>query len=103
MVDDQNARYPITIDPWLEKCRLTGADTPGQDRLGYSVAMDGNVAVVGAPYESDRGTGTGTAFVYVSSGSWVTATESPKLVASEGTAGDQLGYSVTISQAARCI
>ncbi len=66
------------------------------------MAVDGNVAVVGAPYESDRGTGTGTAFVYVSSGSWVTATESAKLVASEGTAGVQLGCSVTISQAARC-
>ncbi len=102
MVDDQNARYFITIAPWLQKYRLIGADTVGQDRLGYSVAVDGNVAVVGAPYESDLGTGTGAAFVYVSSGSWVTATESAKLVASEGTAGDQLGCSVTISQAARC-
>jgi hypothetical protein len=60
--------------------------------FGYSVAIDGATAVVGAI--EDHG-GTGAAYVYTfSGGSW----SSPQpLTVQDGAAGDQFGYTVAVS------
>lgn len=60
--------------------------------LGYSVAIDGTTAVVGAP--NDNAT-LGAAYVYVQTGS--TWTQQQALTASDGAPNDQFGYQVAIS------
>jgi FG-GAP repeat len=47
-VDDAGARYPLSIDPFIQQAKLTSSDGATQDRFGSSVAIAGNTIVVGA-------------------------------------------------------
>src|SRR5688500_12284267 len=83
---------------FVQEAKLTAADGASQDSLGFSVAIDGNTAVVGAP-RNTGGTGLqnrGSVYVYVrdGAGAW---TPQQKLTPSDGAATDQFGYSVAIS------
>jgi hypothetical protein len=63
--------------------------------LGFSVAVSGNVLVMGAPGENDQ---LGAAYVYVAPGGvWKNMSQVAKLTASNGLSGDNFGYSVSIS------
>ena len=82
-----------------ETAKLTASDGAGNDRLGQSVAVSGDTVVVGA-YFDNVGTNAdqGSAYVFVKpGGGWVSATETAKLTASDGAAGDRLGQSVAVS------
>jgi hypothetical protein len=74
---------------------LTASDGASGDGLGSSVAVSGTTIVAGAP---DHGSG-GSTYVFSASGSgqWHNATQTAELRASDGAAGDELGYSVAIS------
>jgi len=52
VIDDRDAEYPLTIDPSLtQEAYLKATNTEDDDAFGYSVAISGNTAVVGAPNE----------------------------------------------------
>jgi hypothetical protein len=71
--------------------KLTAFDGLPATGLGQSVDVDGITAVVGAPAANG---GTGAAFVYVlSGGTW---TQTARLIASDGEAGDTFGVSVAV-------
>jgi hypothetical protein len=98
-VDDRGARYPLRIDPFVQQAKLTASDGAALDFLGTSVAISGDTVVVGAGF-ANVGTNAdqGAAFVFVKPGSgWANATETAKLTASDGAAGDHLGTSVAAS------
>jgi YVTN family beta-propeller protein len=80
---------------WLEQ-KVTANDGATQDNLGWSVSIDGNTAVAGAPNATVNGhSSQGAAYVFsYSNGSW---TQLAKLTASDGAAFDTFGYSVAIS------
>jgi hypothetical protein len=78
--------------PWIETARLIHAGGFASDGLGVSVAIDGDVAVVGQP---NIHTGSGTARVFVRSGG--TWNEAATLVPSDSAIGDQFGWTVAIS------
>ncbi len=84
---------------WVEQGKLTASDAANADEFGISVSIDANIAVVGARGDDDRGNGSGSAYVYVKplSGWEDDNTETVKLRASDGLAGDQFGYSVAVS------
>jgi hypothetical protein len=50
-VADEGARYPLTIDPFVQQAKLTASDGAASDGLGTSVAISGNgrTVVAGAP------------------------------------------------------
>ncbi|MBV6495985.1 MAG: hypothetical protein DCC44_09955 [Acidobacteria bacterium] len=76
---------------WTQEAQKVASDGAGGDRLGSSVAISGDTAVVGAP---DKNGGQGSAYVFVRSGAgW---TQQGQLVASDGAAGDNFGVSVSI-------
>ena len=50
-VDDAAARYPVTIDPWIQQQKLSLADGAAADYFGYSVSVSGDTAVIGASIE----------------------------------------------------
>src|SRR5919205_500561 len=51
-VMDEGAIYPVTIDPTLaQEAKLTASDAAAGDLFGLSVAIDGETAVVGAPFD----------------------------------------------------
>lgn len=97
LVDDAEAVYPLTIDPWIwvETAKLVGVDTELEDEFGYAVAIEGDTLLVGACRDDDRGLNAGAAYVFVRSGT--TWTEQAKLLADDGTIGDHFGHSVALS------
>jgi hypothetical protein len=80
---------------WIEEAKLTASDSAADDQFGCSVSVSGDTAVVGACGDEDNGTGSGSAYVFVRSGT--TWTEQGKLRASDGTEYDSLGAAVTVS------
>ena len=81
---------------WTEQAKLTARDAGAGDRLGFSVSLLGDTAVIGALYDTHAGgTGAGSAYVFVRSGTiW---TEQAKLTASDATDIDSFGSSVSLS------
>src|SRR5689334_3958057 len=79
--------------PWVETASFFNSGGASSNYFGHSVAIDGDVAVVGQLF---TGTETsGVAFVFVrSGGSWIQAAT---LVPDESTPNDFFGNSVAIS------
>src|SRR5262249_53881388 len=80
---------------WTEQAKLFAADGAAYDHFGFSVAISGDTAVAGAPYDDDVGDGAGSVYVFVRSGNaW---TQQAKLLdSSNGLPFDNLGYSLAI-------
>ena len=97
-VDDRGAHYPLSIDPFFQQAELTASDGAANDQLGFSIAVADDTVVVGAPYDMVGANGNqGSAYVFVKPPSgWADMTETAKLTASDGMAGDGLGWSVAI-------
>jgi hypothetical protein len=78
----------------LETAKLFPPDANTGDTFGASVAIEGNIVVVGAYQNDSNGSDCGAAYVYELSGSqWI---QKQKLVPSDGVAGDKFGKSVAI-------
>jgi hypothetical protein len=97
-VDDADAAYPVRIDPFFQLAKLTASDGVDGDALGYSIAVDGDTVVAGAPGATVGGLANkGAAYVFVKpAGGWSDATETAKLTASDGGVGDNFGQSVAV-------
>lgn len=80
---------------WFEGPMLSASDASFNDRFGISVAFDGTHAAIGAYWDGDNGSNSGSAYVFerLGQGSWA---QVDKLLASDGAAGDWLGESVAI-------
>ncbi len=82
-----------------ETAELTAADGQAGDRLGYSVAMQGDTVVSGAANASPGGsTYEGAAYIFVEPNTgWATTSQfNAKLAASDGSLYDQFGWSTAI-------
>ncbi|QDU66452.1 FG-GAP repeat protein [Engelhardtia mirabilis] len=85
---------------WVETQRLKGSDTIPLDYFGWSVALEGDFAAIGAtgsesagePFGKDEG----AVYVFQRVGSsWV---QTARLEASDAAASDELGYAVGIAE-----
>jgi hypothetical protein len=80
---------------WVEQQKLTASDGNASDYFGRSVSISGDYAIVGAYGDDDKGTESGSAYIFLRSGtSW---SQQAKLTASDGNAVDLFGGSVSIS------
>ncbi|SPD74472.1 exported hypothetical protein [uncultured Desulfobacterium sp.] len=80
---------------WLEQAKITASDAAASDYFGYSVSIDGEVAVVGAHLNDDKGANSGSAYIFRREGTiW---TEQAKLIPSDAAADDYFGYPVSIN------
>ncbi len=81
---------------WTQQARLTAADGAREDHFGYSVALSGDTALVGAPGKRvNENPYQGAAYVFVRGGT--TWTPQANLTAADGTAYDHFGSSVALS------
>ncbi|MCB9838944.1 MAG: hypothetical protein H6813_06355 [Phycisphaeraceae bacterium] len=89
--------YVFTFDgvDWAETAELIPPTLATKDRLGYSAAVSGDVAVIGAPGDGFFDFTLGKAFVYrrLATGHW---TLEASLLASDAAANDHFGASVAI-------
>jgi len=81
---------------WTQSARLLDSGGATRDQLGYAVAASGGVVMVGAPAVDEGGAvDSGAVFVFASSGGvWQ---QQQKLAPGDEVAGDQLGFSVSLS------
>ena len=77
---------------WRETAKLTVSDARANDKLGYSVALDGDTLVAGARDRSEVGFASGAAYVYEREpdGSWTQA----KVLPGDLGSGDSYGQIV---------
>ncbi|MDG2303992.1 MAG: FG-GAP repeat protein [Candidatus Binatia bacterium] len=108
LVDEREARYPVTIDPLVQQAAyLKASNTESPDSFGASVAISGDTIVVGAKFEDSAATGvngdqsdnsessSGAAYVFErSGGGWL---QQAYLKASNTERYDSFGASVAIS------
>lgn len=85
---------------WREIAKLTGSDTSESARFGFGVDLDGNLAIIGAPFHGEENRkDIGAAYLFEHDRErprpWV---ETQKILPSDAAAGDQFGLSVAISQ-----
>lgn len=79
---------------WTQQLKLTASDAEASNFFGFSVSVSGDTAVVAAPFNSDAANGSGSAYVFVRSGTaW---TQQQKLTASDAAEKDYFGWSVSV-------
>ncbi|MBE5314054.1 MAG: fibronectin type III domain-containing protein [Xanthomonadales bacterium] len=95
---NQGSAYVYTRSgtTWTQQAHLTAADGTASDLFGRALALDGDTALVGAPFDdvganADQGSG------YVFTRGGTTWTQQEKLTAGDGAASDQFGSSVALS------
>ena len=88
---------------WSQMAKLTASGGAPGDNFGGSVAVGGDTIVIGAHLVNSTDDGgtvvndSGAAYVFTKPGNgWVDSTETAKLAASDGKAGDYFGYSVAV-------
>jgi hypothetical protein len=86
--------FTRSVITWTEQDKLLASDVTGHDFFGWSVSIDGDYAIIGAPGDDDNGEHSGSAYIFTRSGN--TWTEQDKLLASDGEDGDSFGISVSI-------
>ena len=95
--DDSGSAYVFVRSgaSWSQQAKLTASDAATGDEFGWSVALSGDTAIIGAYLDDDGASKSGSAYVFGrSGGSW---SEQAKLNASDPTTNAQFGYSVAVS------
>jgi hypothetical protein len=101
-VDDDNGSnsgsayiFRRDVASWSQQQKLTASDACSSDWFGYSVSTSGDYAIVGAEGNDDKGSNSGSAYIFRWDGTnWV---QQQKFLASDGAASDYFGRSVSIS------
>ncbi|MCK4873294.1 MAG: FG-GAP repeat protein [Phycisphaerales bacterium] len=78
----------------IQVAKLTASDAAEEDLFGRCVAFDDDTIVIGAYRDDDRGTDSGSAYVFVRNGE--TWTQQAKLTASDGAPYDWFGSSTAL-------
>jgi hypothetical protein len=85
------------VDNWGEVARIAASDATAHDQFGFSVAIFGDTAIVGAAFDLDT-TGKGSAYIFErDEGGVDNWGEVKKITASDATTDDFFGTSVAIS------
>ena len=84
---------PIRGDTIYEDIQLTATDSASGDEFGHSISLDNGVAAIGAPFDDDNGTNSGSAYLFdVSTGEQIV-----KLLPLDGVEGAEFGFSIAIN------
>lgn len=83
------AAYLFDAATGLQTAALVRADGAQGDYFGWSIAIDSGLVVVGARYDRDNGSQSGSAYLFDAA----TGAQVAKLLPSDGAVGDQFGWS----------
>ncbi len=83
---------------WGEVKEITSSDNAEFDDFGWSLALEGDTALVGAYKDDDNGPNSGSVYIFErdagGAGNWG---EKIKLTASDGSEADYFGYAIALS------
>lgn len=89
---DAGAVYVFDATTGRQLHKLLPEDGQAQQFFGLSIAIDDGIVVVGAPFDDEIGNNAGAVYLF----DVQTGRQLAKLVAQDGAAGDQFGFSVAI-------
>ena len=81
---------------WTEEARLSASDAAQEDLFGVATSITGTTALVGSYKDDDKGTESGSAYIYEKSGG--TWSQVKKLTANDGYQYDYFGLAVCVSE-----
>lgn len=82
----------------IQTAKLLPSDGVSGDNFGWSVSISGDNIVVGARYDNDNGTYSGSAYVFTKPGAaWSNMSQTAKILPSDGAVKNYFGNSVSIS------
>ena len=85
-------------DNWGEVRKITPGDGANRDEFGGSVAISGDTVIIGAHLNDENETDSGSSYVYYrNEGGTDNWGQVKKIIGRGGAAGDEFGYSVSIS------
>ena len=91
----QTNSAPGIASRWIPQQKLTASDGAPGDAFGCAVAISGDTALIGAYGDDDKGSSSGSAYVFVrSNGVWK---QQQKLLANDLSANAQFGFAVALS------
>ncbi len=100
-VNNNGAAYVFQRNPsdgsWDQVAKLTASDGDELDRFGFSVALIGDRALIGAPFDDDSNNVGGSAYVFERTPSTNTWSQTAKLTAAVPKLGNQFGRSVALA------
>ncbi|MCP4121756.1 MAG: hypothetical protein GY751_08375, partial [Bacteroidetes bacterium] len=79
---------------WVQTQKISASDGDADDIFGQSVAISGDLAMVGTYLDEENGANSGAAYVYRFNGAW---SEVEKLAASDAMANNRFGNAVALS------
>ncbi len=82
----------------VQTAKLLGSDLEADDMFGFSVAIDGGLAIVGAIFDDDHGHDSGAAYVFDITDPF-DPVETAKIITSDGNASDDIGWDVSLEGA----
>jgi hypothetical protein len=95
---DSGSAYVFTRSGtiWTQQQKLHASDGASGDVFGYSVSLSGNTALIGAKWDNDYASGSGSAYIFIrNSTTW---TQQAKLLASDSSNYDYFGSSVFLNE-----
>lgn len=79
---------------WTQQAKLLAPDGQAGDLFGFSVYIDDDTALIGAPNDDDKGTNTGSAYIFTRTGdAW---SQQQKITASMNTLNDIFGQAIAL-------
>ena len=93
---NSGSAYIFTFDgtSWTQQAKLTASDEEAGDYFGLSIGIFDNTVIIGAPYDDDHGSNSGSVYIFTRSG--FTWTQQTKLYASDAVSINHFGSSVAI-------
>jgi FG-GAP repeat/PKD domain len=93
---DSGSAYVFTRNGtiWTEQEKLLPLDGASQDYFGESVSLSNDIVLIGAGGDDDNGINSGSAYVFNRTNT--TWTQEAKLLTSDGSAGDNFGWVLTL-------
>lgn len=80
---------------WIQAAKIMASDAEAEDRFGWSVAISGDYALIGAIYEDTGHTNAGSVYIFKrdAAGNW---NEMAKIQPGDNSAVQQFGFSVAV-------
>ena len=87
--------FKRTGTSWVEQAKIQASDKATSDYFGKSVAILGDYAFIGSPYNDDNGSQSGSTYVFLRNGT--TWSQQDKLIASDAANGYEFGLGLSMS------
>ncbi|NEO54790.1 MAG: hypothetical protein F6K54_17905 [Okeania sp. SIO3B5] len=89
---DSGVVYVFDVNTRKQLHKLIPSDASAGDLFGYTVAIEDDYALIGAPYKDEKGIDSGAIYIF----DLETGQQLKKIIPNDGSAGDLFGFAVAV-------